>query len=61
MKAKFIKDGKKIFFQDRNGAKLDENCIADLFEMVHAFNNFFGKIQYYKSERVDGKDFYEDI
>ena len=58
-KAKFIKDGKKIYFQDRNGAKWDEECIEDLFEMVHAFNKFLEAAKYYRSERVDGKDFYE--
>ena len=60
MKAKFIKKGKEIFFQDKNGANWDENCIAELFEMVHAFNNFLKKVQYFNSERVDGKDLYEE-
>ena len=60
MKAKFVREGKEIFFRDRNGAKWSEECIAELFETVHMFNLFLDNIQYYKSKRVDGKDFYEN-
>ncbi len=60
MKAKFIRKGKKTYFQDRNGAMWSEECIDELFGMVHAFNRFFERVQYYKRERIDHKNFYEN-
>jgi len=58
MKAKFIIENKKIFFQDRNGAKWSAECVDDLFMMAHLFERFLEKASYYKSERTDDKDFY---
>jgi hypothetical protein len=60
MKATFVKEKRKIYFRDRNGAMWSAECIDDLFIMVHLFNEFLFKIAYYKSERVDCKDYYED-
>lgn len=58
MKAKFVKEGKQIYFQDRNGAKWSVECIDEMFEMIHMFNRLFDSVRHYKSERVDGKEFY---
>jgi hypothetical protein len=60
MKAAFVKEKGKIYFRDRNGAMWSAECVADLFVLVHLFNKFLEKATYYKSERVDGKDYYED-
>ena len=57
-KACFVKEKGKIYFKDRNGAMWSEECVAGVFEMIHKFNDFLESVQYYKSERVDEKDFY---
>lgn len=58
MKAKFIKQGNEILFQDKNGEKYDEGSVAELFEMVQHLKALSELAEYYSSERVDGKNFY---
>ncbi len=61
MKAEFVKDKKgKIYFRDKNGTLWDEKCIAEIFEMIHHYNKFLEFMNYYRSKRTDGKDYYED-
>lgn len=60
MKAKFVKENGEILFRDKNGALWSEENIAEVFEMIHKFNQFLSAIQYYRSERTDSKDFYDE-
>ena len=60
MKPTFIKEDGEILFVDRNGAKWDAGCIDSLFMMAQTFKKFNALAHYYASERIDGKDFYEE-
>ena len=59
-KPRFVKEGKEILFVDRNGAKWSLECVDGAFMLAQRLKKAMHLANYYSSERVDDKDFYNE-
>lgn len=47
MKSKFIREGKQIYYQDKQGRKWNKKCIDELFDAITKRERYDETVDYY--------------